>query len=326
MIALFSTYFLVFYILIPGILFRFATSLFVRLKLFQRTRTQEATFAVAVAILPFAIALLGVWYVPGLQQYPFPNANASLAERRQDYHRIASLLTSSDASKLLNSTTASAAASARDTNWAALNRVLRRQARFLTWYFALIVLEGFFFGRFARKYGDWQSHAENYRIRLWFIRTFVLPSISEWHMLLTDFNFPKRNDLFVSVDVLQGDGLLYKGRVVEYFIDSDGKLTGILLKDVVRFDRQSYHDAKSAAANPDDIFADDYWKNIPSQHFYIGHGSISNLNVRFAPRQDKTLLSLADEVLLEENFTQDYVVVESKDVPDPDLNHPDLYS
>jgi len=245
LIALFSTYFLVFYILIPGILFRFATSLFVRLKLFQRTRTQEATFAVAVAILPFAIALLGVWYVPGLQQYPFPNANASLAERRQDYHRIASLLTSSDASKLLNSTTASAAASARDTNWAALNRVLRRQARFLTWYFALIVLEGFFFGRFARKYGDWQSHAENYRIRLWFIRTFVLPSISEWHMLLTDFNFPKRNDLFVSVDVLQGDGLLYKGRVVEYFIDSDGKLTGILLKDVVRFDRQSYHDAKS---------------------------------------------------------------------------------
>ena len=93
MIALVTTYFLVFYILIPGALFRFFTSWFVPLKLFERTKTQEATFAVAVALFPFALSLLGVWYLPLAKQYPFPVQGESYADRRQDYHRVASILT-----------------------------------------------------------------------------------------------------------------------------------------------------------------------------------------------------------------------------------------
>src|SRR6202021_962509 len=132
-LVLVTTYFLVFYILIPGALFRFFTSWFVPLKLFERTKTQEATFAVAVALLPFALSLLGVWYLPIVRQYPFPGRGESYADRRQDYHRVASILTSSDASKFLAGNT-SASPIANETNWKPLNRVLRRQARFLTWY------------------------------------------------------------------------------------------------------------------------------------------------------------------------------------------------
>jgi hypothetical protein len=325
-IALFTTYFLVFYILIPGILFRFVTSWFVPLKLFERTRTQEATFSVAVALLPFAVALLGVWYLPVMKHYPFPVAEGTFAERRQDYRRVAGLLTSSDASRFLVQNPPSASSVANEANWHSLNLVLRRQARFLTWYFVAIVLEGCAFGASARKYGDWQSKAPKYRLRLWAMRTFVLPNISEWHLLLTDFNWPTHEEIFVSVDILQSDGHLYQGRVADYFIDSAGKLTGILLEHVSRFDRQAYLDAKSRPESGRSVSAIDFWKNIPSRHFYVGEGSISNLNVRFVPR-DETLISLAETILDEKRSSTYHIAVGSQDDPGyTNPNQPDLYS
>ncbi len=82
MIALLTTLFLIFYILIPGILFRFAASFSaVKLKSFQRTRTQEATFAVAVALLPFAITAVGVWHLPVMRHHPFSIEEGTNAER-----------------------------------------------------------------------------------------------------------------------------------------------------------------------------------------------------------------------------------------------------
>jgi len=190
MIALVTTYFLVFYILIPGVLFRFLTSWFVPLKLFERTRTQEATFAVAVALMPFAVALFGVWNLPVMRHLPFPIMEGSASERALDYHRVAAILTSSDASKLLGNSLAGSSAESRSESgsltpsvsaqtsevyWHSLNQVLRRQARFLSWYFALIAIEGVCFGLLARRYGDWQSHAARYRFQLWLIRTFMAP-------------------------------------------------------------------------------------------------------------------------------------------------------
>jgi hypothetical protein len=330
MIALLTTYFLVFYILIPGILFRFITSWFVPLKLFERTRTQEATFSVAVALLPFAIALFGVWYLPVMKHYPFPVTEGTFSERRQDYRRIASLLTSSDASRYLvpnpSSAPSSAPPSANEANWHALNRVLRRQARFLLWYFVAIAIEAWVFGASARRYGDWQSRAAQCRRRLWFIRTFVLPNISEWHLLLTDFNWPRREEIFVSVDILMANGYLYQGRVADYFVDSAGKLTGILLEHVSRFDRQAYLDAKNDSKSGKAIAASDFWKNIPSRHFYIGESSIANLNVRFVPK-DETLISLAENILDEKRTSTYDVVVGSQDDPGyANPEQPDLYS
>jgi hypothetical protein len=329
MIALVTTYFLVFYILVPGVLFRFLTSWFVPLKLFERTRTQEATFAVAVALLPFAAALFGVWNMPVMRHLPFPIAEGTSSERSQDYQRVATLLTSSDASRLLLGNPAAAPSSSSspspsDANWRSLNRVLRRQARFLAWYFIFVGVEGVCFGLLARRYGDWQSHAKRYRLRLWLIRTFILPNISEWHLLLTSFNWPKREDVDVSVDILQSDGQLYQGRVSDYFIDSDGKLTGILLENVNRFDREAYNDARKASTTEQPISSAAFWKIIPGSRFYIGQSSISNLNVRFVAR-DQTLISLAEKILDAEDTNTYQVVVESEDEA-ANSQHPDIYS
>jgi hypothetical protein len=327
LIALVTTYFLIFYILVPGVLFRFLTSWFVPLKLFERTRTQEATFAVAVALLPFAIALFGVWNLPVMRHLPFPVAEGTAAERIEDYQRVTAILTASDASKLLLSNPTAAASEA---NWRALSRVICRQARFLTWYFALIALEGVCFGLLARRYGDWrdkaQRQAPRYRARLWFIRIFILPNISEWHLLLTSFNWPRREDVDVSVDILQNDGILYQGRVADYFIAPDGKLTGILLENVSRFDREAYHEAQksssvdSTTAQP--ISSAAFWRTIPGSRFYIGQSSILNLNVRFVAR-DQTLISLAETILDAEDANSYEVTVESEE---ESSHHPDIYS
>jgi len=338
MIALLTTYFLVFYVLIPGILFRFITSLFVPLKLFERTRTQEATFAVAVALLPFFLALFCVWFLPITRHYPFPVTEGTAAERQQDYRRVTIMLTSGDVSKYLSQTgtgdanSAPVSSSPSDGNWNALSHVLHRQARFLTWYFIAVALEGCAFGFFASRYGSWQDEkAKGWRklrnaLYKPLARKMILPNISEWHLLLTDFNWPARREIFVSVDILQPDGRLYQGNVADYFIDSAGKLTGILLKHVSRFDRESYASAKGDLQKVQPVSTSRFWINIPSRHFYVSERSISNLNVRFVPR-DETLISLAETILDKQNTASYDITVASKDDPGYPVSHqPDLYS
>jgi len=272
---------------------------------------------VAVALLPFAIALFGVWNLPVMRHLPFPIAEGTAAERTQDYQRVTTILTASDASKLLiGNQTGNPPASANDANWRSLSRVIRRQARFLTWYFAFIALEGVCFGLLARRYGDWRDqsrrHARRYRVPLWLIRS---------------FNWPKREAVDVSVDILQNDGILYQGRVADYFIDPTGKLTGILLENVNRFDREAYHDAQKASTTqpsiPDQhISSASFWRAIPGSRFYIGQSSILNLNVRFVAR-DQTLISLAEKILDAEDTNTYEVVVESEEETS---QHPDIYS
>ena len=341
MIALLTTYFLVFYVLVPGILFRFITSLFVPLKLFERTRTQEATFAVAVALVPFVLALLCVWFVPVTRHYPFPVPEGTAAERQQDYRRVTVIFTSGDVSKYLSltgpgdaagSSSSSPSASSSDGNWNALSHVLHRQARFLTWYFVAVMLEGCAFGFCASRYGNWQDEkAKGWRkvrntLYKPLARKMILPNISEWHLLLTDFNWPARKEIFVSVDILQPDGRLYQGNVADYFIDSTGKLTGILLKHVSRFDRESYSVAKAEVPTVQPVSTSRFWINIPSRHFYVSERSISNLNVRFVPR-DETLISLAETILNKQNTASYNIAVASKDDPGYPVSHqPDLYS
>lgn len=342
MIALVSTLVLIFYILVPGILFRFASSLRVRLKLFQRTRTQEATFSVAVALLPFAFAFYGTWHLPVLRHHPFAIADESTAQWLHDYRTVTAVILTSDASRFLTSPPQSAAAritgqaQTSDAAWGSLSRVLHRQLRFLFWYFLAAACEGWLFGFLASKYGDWQlntdSTGQKQRARPfrtlynWIAAKFILPNISEWHMLLTNFNWPRRDGFFVSVDILQSNEHLYQGRVADYFIDADGKLTGVLLKNVSRFDRQAFVDARLHAAKPDSIPREDFWRNIPSNHFYIGYASIVNLNVRFAPR-DQTLISMADKILRQDDTPAYDLIMEPADQDDPTHPHqPDIYS
>jgi hypothetical protein len=265
-----------------------------------------------------------------MKDRPFSVGEESYSDRRQDYHRVAGILTSSDASRLL-AVNPVLTSPANQDNWHSLNRVLRRQARFLTWYFVITACEGLLFGFLAGHYGDWKiiegSTAQRrppplIRFYNWIAPRLILPNISEWYMLLTDFTWPRHEEIFVRVDILQNDGNLYQGRVADYFIDSAGKLTGILLEHVSRFDRQAYLTAKGDLKASEFVTSTDFWKNIPSQNFYIGQSSISNLNVRFVPR-DETLISLAEKILDDKN-TQGYDIVVTPG--EPNSHQPDLYS
>jgi hypothetical protein len=334
MIALVTTFFLVFYILIPGVLFRFATSFSpVKLKSFQRTRTQEATFAVSVALVPFFLALIGVWYLPVVRHQPFPIREGTSAERRQDYRHVGEMLLTSDYTKLTGCSTSSGSCPAAQAYWTSLGLVLRRQARFLSWFFLFTFIEGLGFGLFASKYGDWQrtdANRNNLSVRLLirlydsFTRKFVLPNISEWHVLLTGFNWPK--GVLVVADVLQDDGHLYRGRVEDYFVDPDGKLTGILLRNVDRFDLHAYRRAQETAANPETLASENYWKTIPSENFYIGQSAISNLNIRFAPGGDDTLEGVTREVLSGEAIEGKISIEDAESEESHAQAHPDLYT
>lgn len=268
--------------------------------------------------------------MPGMRVFPFEIDPQSYAQRRADYHSVASVLSASDASRLLAAQGASKSG-IDEANWRSLNHVLRRQARFLSWYFFFIACEGLLFGYLATNYGNWKiiertgdTSRRGLFIRLynWTAPKLILPHISEWYMLLTDFTWPRHQQIFVRADVLQNDGHLYQGRVADYFIDSAGKLTGILLDHISRFDRQGYLDAKSKSPDSDAVSSMQFWRNIPSQNFYIGQSSISNLNVRFVPR-DETLISLAETILDEKDSQLYQVEVSAKG---PNSGPPDIYS
>jgi hypothetical protein len=222
----------------------------------------------------------------------------------------------------------------KDVYWSTLDRVLRRQSRFLTWFFLVTFAEGLAFGLFASKYGDWLGSGNSHQNKLiqlyaWFTRKFVLPNISEWHVLLTGFNWPK--GALVVADVLQSDGHLYRGRVEDYFIDPDGKFTGLLLRNVERFDLNSYRRTQEADPNPQTLASENFWKTIPSENFYISQNSISNLNIRFAPGTDDSLAEVSLDVLSLESIQGSISIeaprsgTEGEEDESPSA-HPDIYS
>ena len=84
MIAVVASLFLLLYVLVPGALFRLITSLTLPVKKFQKTKTQEITFAVVSSFLPFWLSVALVWSVAA---WPFPIYEGS-AQRRMAYRTV----------------------------------------------------------------------------------------------------------------------------------------------------------------------------------------------------------------------------------------------
>jgi len=84
------------------------------------------------------------------------------------------------------------------------------------------------YGRFK----GWRPYAK-------FADIYLLPHISQWHAILTPFTFPDPKTT-VKADVLMTDDTLYSGEVVDYFVDKDGDLSGLFLKNPRQFDRARY--------------------------------------------------------------------------------------
>jgi hypothetical protein len=274
-IALLASFLILVYILVPGALFRSVVTLFLPMRAFDRTRTQEFAYAVSVCVLPLLVALALVWWTPVIRYHPFAFADTWQA-RNRDYKTI---FLSAYADRFVDD---------KDELWAAMGRAGRRQARLAVWYYLLVVLEAWVLGSAAKNFGRWQYRLQRSAPLDWATRKLLLPSVSEWHVLLTDFLYP---GAAIEADVLTGEDRLYRGEILDFTIDKEGSLTGIYLQRAERFDRVGYLDAKKTGQPK----TQEYWRDIPGEKLFILADKIYTLNIRPRARQEM-LQSLAREL------------------------------
>ena len=278
MIALAASIILALYVIIPGLLSRFIYRLFIPLRVLAAGKTEEATRAVATAIVPFLLALFVVWYAPGLNCIPVHAAYPEF--KAHDYKLVASCLYS----ETIFTQNA-------DAFWLALDRTIPRQSLFLFWYYLLTVLMTIGLGYLSASYGKLGSN----RYYRWFANKFLFPRISEWHPLFTAFVFADKQTV-VRADILTTTDNLYRGTISEHFIDSTGKLTGLILTEAKRFDRRTYlRDWDEDRQRK----TDEYWRGIPGAKMYMFADKIANLNLNYEsaePPEDALLKFLRERL------------------------------
>jgi hypothetical protein len=265
LVVLFSLL-LTLYLVIPEAVFRTIFGWFVPPRNFVLSKTETAYRALGIAALPFALALFGTWYVPGMTGFPFPVGENSAALRRYDYRVVVQSLYSEAEFQ-----------SSRGEFWHAFTRCARRQARLILWYVLFIVLEASLAGKLARNFARYKT---NHAYR-WIADKILFPYISGWHPLLTPYSYVDQSTT-VQADILCTNGMLYQGRVSQHFL-KDGQLTGIFLQEPKRFDRDAYLQAKSTRQPAQ---TKDFWKEIPSDNLYFFVEKIVNMNLSYKPRQD----------------------------------------
>jgi hypothetical protein len=278
MLALLASFALIGYLLIPGTLYRTVFSFFIPPRYFQRTRADEIRFAVLASALPFLLAILITAAIH--QPFGFPD---TVEQNRLDYRTV---VTGSYSEPLFR----------RDPAhfWEAFNRVVRRQARLLSWYYLWLAVEATLLGMASRRLCKFLG-----RPRLqWIADHLLVPQISEWYLLLTAATFPPRPALSVQLDLLTADDHLYRGLVVpgSYFLDKEGMLTGIMLKQARRFDRRRYLQDQKAGKSPN---ADRYWKEIPGNNLFLPYERILSLNIRYEPKPSTDASLMLNKILSE---------------------------
>lgn len=63
-------------------------------------------------------------------------------------------------------------------------------------------------------------------------------------------------------------------------VDRKGDLRGLLLTDVLRFDRHSYLQDKDSGSSPT---KEAYWKKIPGKNLFVFAGKLSTMNLSYIP-------------------------------------------
>jgi hypothetical protein len=263
-ITLYTTGLIVALFLVPGFIFRSCFAFFLPLRKFQRTRIEEVTFAAKVSALPLAATLLLAWITAFPLRFPIrvQAPDGSLRPALQLVVRSAL-----DAKTVQTDAGFAAYMGAAGAVFAASGNLL------LCFYF-LLGTEACILGRFSSRFGDYRQR----RGYGWLMEKILLPGISEWHVLLTTFASPRSPARLAVADILTTDDHLYHGQVENYYLDGDGKLTGILLAKALRFDRQGY--LRALQAGPVKSRAP-YWKQIPGKNVYVFAERITNLNLNY---------------------------------------------
>ena len=263
MIALVAGFLLVAYLLAPGAIYRLTFSFYISSKRFQRTRTEEIVFSVVVTIIPILLTWILLLHTP-LGSVP---AIHSPIGKREAYRAILSSLLSY-------------AAQGSPTLISAYLRAAAEQGRFIAVLWLLCAAEGWMTGRTIRSYGDYTDGS----FLKAFCDHFLLKNVSEWQVLFTTLSLPSNDPRTqVEIDALSTLNVLYRGRLVNWFTDQDGKLAGIFLVNAQRFRRDQI--ARDRAAN---IIKENevYWAPVPGSNLYLAAGTLANYNIRYVEPSD----------------------------------------
>ena len=296
MLALIASAGLVFYLLVPGILFKGLFSLFIPLDKFHRTRSEELTFGAFASLLPLALTFLVVlsagWF--GNHPFYFPD---SAAQTTSDYQTAFS----SAYSETFFS-------QHQQEFWGAASRIAHRQARILVWLYIFTASEALLFGWLGKNFGRFHK----FKPYDFAANKFLLPNISPWYFLLTPFMWPPKPERKVMVDLLTSDDHLYRGQVVGHEVDTDGNLRGVLISESLRFDRRTYLKDKDLdpSVNPDD-----YWKKIPGKNLFVFADKLATLNLSYLPPAS-TMPEILQQILSKLKIDAQ-VSVESPQPPHP---------
>jgi hypothetical protein len=265
MIALVASALLGLYIFAPYIIFHRICSFFIRLKKFERSKTDEVVVGIVVAGLPFALTLLLSWSgLIGGSLVPFPIDDTHL-QKVVDYRTV---FTAAYSEHYFTEH--------QPESWEALKRVCKRQADFLAWNYAFLLGETSLFIALVSQFGKWKT----FKPYAWLASRVLLPTVSEWHVLLTDFNFPPEQERSVEVDVMSKDDILYRGEVLEYFLSANGQLSGLLLHGTERFQYEKLKEDRKSKQPKRNI--QEYWRPIAGAgNFYIPAENVASLNIRY---------------------------------------------
>lgn len=294
MLALIASVAIIVYFLIPGALYRTTIALFIPPRNFQRSRADDVRFAVLAGIVPLGLAIFLVTKIGWTSSHPFSFPGDSALQRLVDYRIVfgaaySERLFSADPHRF----------------WHAFNHVIRRQARILSWYYLMLILEAICLGICSKRF--WLFTREPRTRVAWLNRTgrwcahhfadhLLVPQISEWYLLLSSAAFGPGVAERVHLDILLHEDKLYRGIVTSgsYFLDRDGSLSGIMLVNASRFDRRGYLSDREKGSQQK---VDTYWKPIPGAKLYIPFREISNLNIRYESPTPEILRRIIERVL-----------------------------
>jgi|SRR5579864_588429 len=263
MIALIASALLGLYVFLPVFIFDKAAEPFVRLKRHERSRTEEIVTGIVVAGLPFLVAILASDWIYFIGHHPWSMSDSDASLKLADYRLVFNSLYSDHFF---------------DEHigqfWASAERVLRHQLRFLLWNYVFLTLEIFLVLLATLHFGRLRKYK-------WFrftVGTLLLKRVSEWEPLFTPFVFHPSEKRRVEIDLMTSDGHLYRGSVENHFLNKDGDLRGLLLKNTKRF-RYAQLEADRIASKL--LPTDTYWKDIPGSNMYVPYDKMVTLNLRY---------------------------------------------
>ena len=286
MLALTLTLITAVYILGPELISRYILGFAVPRRTIQQTNSEEISRAIITAIIPLGLAVAWVTLRHVITWGPVA----------ADVHTYTTGILSQ---KFFDEHTAqffSATKTVLLVFWA----VGWRLYVLLIVYALIIDLVIYFYGEIRNS--NWMSKHPFWRSVL---ATFVLPRISEWHILLKNVSHKKSVD--IKVDIITRSDVLYRGTVEDLIMSSNGTLSGLLLTTPYRYQREKYlsdlarHkqqqvDAKASSdtkPNPDK-----YWKPIPGHAFLVLADHIGTINLRtYEQGGDQELLNRLKQIL-----------------------------